>query len=58
MRRLEFLGMLTLFLASIGVLGWALQHSGIYDVKGELQPYLSKIPFVGYAVGEEHLAPA
>lgn len=58
MKRMEFLGMLTVFAGCIGFLLWALQHSGIYDVKGEAQPYLNKLPFVGYSVAEERLSPA
>ena len=58
MRRLAFFGYLSVFLASVGFLLWALQRSGIYDVKGEMQPLIAKMPFVGYTVAEERLSPA
>lgn len=58
MKRTEFLGMVTLFAGCVWVLLYALQHTGIYDVKGELAPYLARLPFVGYTVAEERLTPA
>lgn len=58
MKKMEFLGMIGLFLACIAVLLWALEHAGIYDAKTEFQPVLTKLPFVGYSVAEERLSPA
>lgn len=57
MRKLEFLGLVVLFFGAIGLLLWAIQSAGVYDVKGELMPLLAKLPFVGYTVAEEHLEP-
>ncbi len=57
MKKMQFLGYFAILLASVGVLLWALQHTGLYDVKGVAQPILSKVPFVGYTVAEETLTP-
>lgn len=57
MKKLAFFGYFGVFLASAGILLWAIQFTGMYDVKGAVQPYLSKLPFVGYTVAEERLTP-
>lgn len=52
-----FLGLVAVFLCSIGVLLWALQSSGIFDVMGHFQPVMARLPFVGYTLAEERLTP-
>lgn len=37
---------------------WAVNYADIYDVKSVVQPFISRLPFVGYTVAEEHLTPA
>ena len=58
MKKTQLFGMIGPFLACVGFLLWCIQYSGIYDVKSEAQPYLSKLPFVGYTIVEEKLSPA
>lgn len=58
MKKMQFLGLLAVFVGCIGFVLWAVQFSGVYDVKSEVQPWISKLPFVGYGVVEERLTPA
>lgn len=51
------LALLAVLLGSVGFLMWAMQFSGVLDVMGHLQPVISRLPFVGYTLAEEHLTP-
>ncbi len=57
MRKIEFLSLVALFFGCIGFLLWTLQRTGVYDVKGEMAPYIAKMPFVGYTVAEDLTSP-